>query len=65
MSLLARPKVAALAAKTMQRMTVLADRRSGGRGSAAASHARCSRIPAHGTGLDHPDLDRHRRRATV
>ncbi|PAZ10432.1 carboxylesterase [Streptomyces sp. SA15] len=45
MSLLARPAVAALAAKTMQRMTELADRRSGGRGSAAASHARFPEFP--------------------
>ncbi|MER5211784.1 alpha/beta hydrolase [Streptomyces sp. NPDC002838] len=45
MSLLARPAVAALAAKTMQRMTDLADRRSGGRGSAAASHARFPEFP--------------------
>ncbi|GCB43045.1 alpha/beta hydrolase [Streptomyces sp. NL15-2K] len=45
MSLLARPAVAVLAAKTMQRMTELADRRSGGRGSAAASHARFPEFP--------------------
>ncbi len=45
MSLLARPAVAALAAKTMQRVTELADRRSGGRGSAAASHARFPEYP--------------------
>ncbi|KOG34284.1 alpha/beta hydrolase fold domain-containing protein [Streptomyces resistomycificus] len=45
MSLLARPAVAALAAKTMQRVTSLADRRSGGRGSAAASHARFPEFP--------------------
>lgn len=45
MSLLARPAVAALAAKTMQRMTQLADRRAGGRGSAAASHARFPEFP--------------------
>ncbi|WP_405622330.1 alpha/beta hydrolase fold domain-containing protein [Streptomyces sp. NBC_00076] len=45
MSLLARPTVATLAAKAMQRMTALADRRSGGRGSAAASHARFPEFP--------------------
>jgi acetyl esterase len=45
MSLLARPAVAALVAKAMQRVTVLADRRSGGRGSAAASHARFPEFP--------------------
>ncbi|NUT29048.1 MAG: alpha/beta hydrolase [Streptomyces sp.] len=45
MSFLARPAVAALAAKVLQRVTVLADRRSGGRGSAAASHARFSEYP--------------------
>ncbi|MGW0335672.1 alpha/beta hydrolase fold domain-containing protein [Streptomyces sp. NPDC003011] len=45
MSLLARPAVAALAAKTMQHATRLADRRSGGRGSAAASHARFPECP--------------------
>ncbi|KOU55812.1 carboxylesterase [Streptomyces sp. MMG1533] len=45
MSLLARPAVATLAAKTMQRMSLLADRRSGGRGSAAASHARLPEFP--------------------
>ncbi|WP_411147536.1 alpha/beta hydrolase [Streptomyces sp. A30] len=45
MSLLARPAVATLAAKTMQRMTLLADRRSSGRGSAAASHARFPEYP--------------------
>jgi acetyl esterase len=45
MSLLARPTVAALTAKTMQRVTELADRRSGGRGSAAASHARFPEYP--------------------
>lgn len=45
MSLLARPAVATLVAKAMQRVTVLADRRSGGRGSAAASHARFPEYP--------------------
>ncbi|MGW7610182.1 alpha/beta hydrolase [Streptomyces sp. NPDC054766] len=40
MSLLARPAVASLAARSLQRLAVLADRRSAGRGSAAASHAR-------------------------
>ncbi|MFD3496940.1 alpha/beta hydrolase fold domain-containing protein [Streptomyces sp. NPDC058676] len=45
MPLLARPAVATLAAKTMQRMTLLADRRSGGRGSAASSHARFPEFP--------------------
>ncbi|MGC9541880.1 alpha/beta hydrolase fold domain-containing protein [Streptomyces sp. UG1] len=45
MSLLARPAVAALVAKVMQRVTVLADRRSGGRSSAAASHARFPEYP--------------------
>ncbi|MFF4508160.1 alpha/beta hydrolase fold domain-containing protein [Streptomyces sp. NPDC001401] len=45
MSLLARPAVAAFVAKTLQRLTQLADRRSGGRGSAAASHARFPEYP--------------------
>ncbi|MFE7278218.1 alpha/beta hydrolase [Streptomyces sp. NPDC057623] len=45
MPLLARPAVAALVAKAMQRVTVLADRRSGGRGSTAASHARFPEFP--------------------
>ncbi|MFE9444738.1 alpha/beta hydrolase fold domain-containing protein [Streptomyces sp. NPDC006602] len=45
MSFLARPAVATLAAKSMQRMTLLADRRAGGRGSAAASHARFPEFP--------------------
>ncbi|NUR29067.1 MAG: alpha/beta hydrolase, partial [Catenulispora sp.] len=45
MSLLARPAVAALSAKVLQRMTTLADRRSGGRGSAAALHARFPEYP--------------------
>lgn len=44
MSLLARPAVATLVAKAMQRVTVMADRRSGGRGS-AASHARFPEYP--------------------
>ncbi|MGW1612075.1 alpha/beta hydrolase [Streptomyces sp. NPDC002285] len=45
MSLLTRPAVAGLVAKVMQRVTVMADRRSGGRGSAAASHARFPEFP--------------------
>ncbi|WP_328420724.1 alpha/beta hydrolase [Streptomyces sp. NBC_00443] len=45
MSLLTRPAVAGLVAKAMQRVTVMADRRSGGRGSAAASHARFPEFP--------------------
>lgn len=45
MSLLARPAVASLIAKTMQRLVMLADRRSGGRGSAAACHARLPEFP--------------------
>jgi acetyl esterase len=45
MSLLARPVVAALAARTMQHVTGLAARRSGGRGSAAALHARFPELP--------------------
>jgi len=45
MSLLARPTVAAFFAKLMQRATLLADRRSGGRGSATASHARFPEFP--------------------
>jgi acetyl esterase/lipase len=45
MSLLARPAVAAFVAKALQRMTTMADRRSGGRGSAAASHARFPEFP--------------------
>lgn len=45
MSLLARPAVAAVAARALQRLTRLADRRSGGRGSAAASHARFPEYP--------------------
>jgi acetyl esterase/lipase len=45
MSLLARPAVAALAAKALQRVTTLTDRRSGGRGSAAALHARFPEFP--------------------
>ncbi|WP_327342356.1 alpha/beta hydrolase [Streptomyces europaeiscabiei] len=40
MSLLARPAVAALAAKAMQRLAALASRRAGGPGSTAAWHAR-------------------------
>ncbi|MEV6170916.1 alpha/beta hydrolase [Streptomyces sp. NPDC051954] len=45
MSLLARPAVAALVAKTMQRATRAAARRSGGRGSDAAWHARFPEYP--------------------
>ncbi|MGF0175391.1 alpha/beta hydrolase [Streptomyces sp. Marseille-Q5077] len=45
MSLLTRPAVAGLVAKVMQRVTVMADRRSGGRGSTAASHARFPEFP--------------------
>ncbi|MCT9080644.1 alpha/beta hydrolase fold domain-containing protein [Streptomyces fulvoviolaceus] len=45
MSLLARPAVATFAAKTMQRATLLAENRSGGRGSAAAHHARFPEFP--------------------
>lgn len=45
MSLLARPAVASLIAKSMQRLVMLADRRSGGRGSAAAAHARLPEFP--------------------
>jgi len=45
MSLLARPAVAAFVAKAMQRATLLAERRAGGRGSAAASHARFPEYP--------------------
>ncbi|KOV75701.1 carboxylesterase [Streptomyces sp. NRRL WC-3618] len=45
MSLLAQPAVASLIAKTMQRLVMRADRRSGGRGSAAASHARLPEFP--------------------
>ncbi|GHH29111.1 alpha/beta hydrolase fold domain-containing protein [Streptomyces lanatus] len=45
MSLLARPAVANFVAKAMQRATVMADRRSAGRGSAAASHARFPEFP--------------------
>ncbi len=45
MSLLARPAVASLIAKTMQRLVMLADRRPSGRGSAAASRARLPEFP--------------------
>ncbi|NEC84417.1 alpha/beta hydrolase fold domain-containing protein [Streptomyces sp. SID12501] len=45
MSLLARPAVASLIAKTMQRLVMLADRRPSGRGSAAESHARLPEFP--------------------
>ncbi|MFF5144973.1 alpha/beta hydrolase fold domain-containing protein [Streptomyces sp. NPDC013157] len=45
MSLLARPWVAALAAKTMQRLTLLASRRPSGPGSDAAAHARFPEFP--------------------
>lgn len=40
MSLLARPAVAAFAAKAMQRLAALASERAGGPGSTAAWHAR-------------------------
>ncbi|MER5530612.1 alpha/beta hydrolase fold domain-containing protein [Streptomyces sp. NPDC002677] len=45
MSLLARPSVAALGAKTLQRLTLLASRRRSGPGSDAASHARLPEFP--------------------
>ncbi|MGQ4387979.1 alpha/beta hydrolase fold domain-containing protein [Streptomyces sp. SAS_270] len=45
MSLLARPAVASIAAKSMQRLAVLADRRSAGRGSAASHHTRLPEFP--------------------
>lgn len=45
MSLLARPAVAALAAKTMQGLTRLASRRGGGAGSAASWQARFPEYP--------------------
>ncbi|MCX4405116.1 MULTISPECIES: alpha/beta hydrolase [unclassified Streptomyces] len=45
MSLLARPAVASFAAKSMQRLALAADRRPGGRGSAAAWHARLPEFP--------------------
>ncbi|MFG2965610.1 MULTISPECIES: alpha/beta hydrolase fold domain-containing protein [unclassified Streptomyces] len=45
MSLLARPSVAALGAKTLQRLTLLASRRLSGPGSDAASHARFPEYP--------------------
>ncbi|MEV1066399.1 alpha/beta hydrolase [Streptomyces sp. NPDC050263] len=45
MSILARPAVAALAAKTMQSLTELASRRSGGPGSPAAWQARFPEYP--------------------
>ncbi|WP_105973124.1 alpha/beta hydrolase fold domain-containing protein [Streptomyces geranii] len=45
MSLLARPAVASLIAKTMQRLLTLAGSRSSGRGSAAAYHARLPEFP--------------------
>lgn len=45
MSLLARPAVASLIARTLQRVVMRADRRSSGRGSAAAAHARLPEFP--------------------
>ncbi|MCX4993035.1 MULTISPECIES: alpha/beta hydrolase fold domain-containing protein [unclassified Streptomyces] len=45
MSLLARPAVAALAARSLQRLALFADRRPAGRGSAAAAHARLPEFP--------------------
>ncbi len=45
MSVLARPAVAAFAAKSLQRLSVMADRRPSGRGSAAASHQRLPEYP--------------------
>ncbi|MEU1164847.1 alpha/beta hydrolase fold domain-containing protein [Streptomyces sp. NPDC005921] len=45
MSLLARPSIAALGAKTLQRLTLLAGRRPSGPGSDAASHARFPEYP--------------------
>ncbi|WP_329267490.1 alpha/beta hydrolase fold domain-containing protein [Streptomyces sp. NBC_01451] len=45
MSLLARPAVASRIAKTLQRLVTLAERRSSGRGSAAAYHARLPEFP--------------------
>ncbi|WP_406481252.1 alpha/beta hydrolase [Streptomyces sp. NBC_01615] len=45
MSLLARPAVASFAAKSMQRLALMADRRPSGRGSAAASHDRLPEFP--------------------
>ncbi|MDX3456372.1 alpha/beta hydrolase fold domain-containing protein [Streptomyces sp. ME02-8801-2C] len=54
MSLLARPAVASLVAKTMQRVLTLADRRSGGQGSTAAFHARLPEFPRATSGLTIP-----------
>jgi acetyl esterase/lipase len=45
MSVLARPAVAAFAAKSMQRLSLLADRRPSGRGSATSSHERLPEFP--------------------
>ncbi|MFC3572233.1 alpha/beta hydrolase [Streptomyces yaanensis] len=45
MSVLARPAVAAFAAKTMQRLSVMAERRPSGRGSRASSLARLPEFP--------------------
>lgn len=45
MTVLARPAVAALAAKSFQRLAVMADRRPSGRGSAASSHQRLPEFP--------------------
>lgn len=54
MSLLARPAVASFAAKSMQRLALLADKRANGRGSAAASHARFPEYPRHARQLTVP-----------
>ncbi|MFJ9708955.1 alpha/beta hydrolase fold domain-containing protein [Streptomyces sp. NPDC101234] len=45
MSLLARPSIAALGARTLQRLTLLASRRPSGPGSDASSHARFPDLP--------------------
>ncbi|MEU6252629.1 alpha/beta hydrolase [Streptomyces sp. NPDC047043] len=54
MSFLARPAVAVLVAKAMQRMTQFADGRPSGRGSAAASHARFPEFPRNTSELTIP-----------
>ncbi|MDX3119263.1 alpha/beta hydrolase fold domain-containing protein [Streptomyces scabiei] len=54
MSILARPAVAALAAKTMQSLTRLASRRSGGPGSTAAWQARFPEYPRAATAATVP-----------
>ncbi|MEU1511390.1 alpha/beta hydrolase fold domain-containing protein [Streptomyces sp. NPDC005811] len=54
MSLLARPAVATRAAKTMQGLTRLAGRRSGGPGSAAAWRARFPEYPRDASGATVP-----------